>query len=188
MFKGRLVVGLGLVAFLALARAPEAGAATIFYDATYTGVSNIWQYEYVVERIGGFSADEGFAITFDKTLFKSLVVGAHSSDWDVLVQQPDLNLPSNGLYDALALKNAASLASSFFVTFQWLGALNTVPGQQPFYVYKLNAAGQPIPSTQPGDTGLTTKKAAVPEPSVLALLAAASAFAARYSRRRPSRA
>ena len=95
---------------------------------------DLWQARY---RVSGFDfdVDHGFTIEFDRSLYSQLELPAAplSPDWDILVLQPDLGLPDDGIYDALALVDGASLGITFVVDFVWLGAGE--PGAQPFEIY-----------------------------------------------------
>jgi hypothetical protein len=165
----------------------SARAATIEFDAIDLG-AGLWQYDYFVSGVS-FAADEGFATFFDVNLYSDLVPIdlplAVASDWDILVLQPDLVLPDDGIYDALALVNSASLEYPFSVIFSWLGAAGTSPGIQPFEIYRLDGEGQ----MDLLETGFTVPRSAVPEPALgLLLLLAAGARGVRHvrARRRPA--
>ncbi len=154
-----------------------AGAATITFTPTDLADTisgeDLWLYEYRVSDFT-FGAGEGFTITFDRALFTKLqnpppLVNA---DWDALPLQPDLALSSNGLYDALALRAAPSLANDFKVTAAWLGS--GTPGVQPFVIF--NSSFTPI---------ATGQTAAVPEPATSLLILSSSGLALL---RRPHRA
>jgi hypothetical protein len=110
-----------------------------------------------------FNKDYGFTIYFDYGLYADLEdppppVNPH---WDPIVLQPDTQLPDDGMYDALALVDNASLADPFVVSFVWLGS--GVPGSQAFDVYD--------PGFEVVESGQTAPAAApVPEPSTLLLV------------------
>lgn len=138
------------------------GATTISYEATdltdTTPGEDLWQYSYTVGNFL-FNMDYGFTIFFDYLLYANLEDPPPSvnSDWDPIVWQPDLNIPDDGAYDALALADGASLADSFTVSFVWLGS--GTPGAQPFDVYD--------PSFNTIDSG---QSAPVPEPATILLV------------------
>ena len=140
--------------------------------ANTTPGQDLWEYSYTPADFA-FAAGQGFTIAFDRTLFTLLQSPPPfvNADWDPLTLQPDLALGSNGLYDALALRNAPSLADPFKIKVVWLGT--GTPGAQPFTIYDTNF--------QPIVQGQTTS---VPEPSALALLLLQGAA---ISNRRPSR-
>ena len=154
--------------------APPGRAATVIFTATdvvdVTPGQDLWEYSYRVSDVT-FTANQGFTIFFDRTLYSQLQNPPTfvNADFDLLVVQPDLALMSNGFYDALALRNAPSLADPFRVKFVWLGP--GTPGSQPFTIYNTDfstiSQGQTI---------------GVPEPSTLSLLLAASCVLAQ---RRP---
>jgi hypothetical protein len=102
--------------------------------------------------------------SFELDLYANLIVFS-STEWDSLVVQPDLNLPDDGFFDSLALVagiDAGETLAGFSVLFDWLG--DEVPGSQAWNIVD--------PATLATlDAGLTTPRAAVPEPGTFALLA-----------------
>lgn len=94
---------------------------------------DLWRYQYFVHDFA-FSENQGFTVYFDRNIYRALQSPPPSagSDWDVITLQPDLNLPDDGAYDALALVDNPSLPGSFLVDFVYLGA--GTPGSQPFDV------------------------------------------------------
>jgi len=94
---------------------------------------DLWEYSY---HLGSFPypAGYGFSVFFDYATSDALVVaGPANADWDALALQPDLELPADGLYDAMALIAPASVEGEFRVRFVWLG--EGPPGAQPFEIY-----------------------------------------------------
>jgi hypothetical protein len=152
--------------------ARPAEAITITFSLSSLG-GNQYQYSYQVSDFD-FDTDFGFSIFFDPTLYSTLddPPPPVNADWAPITLQPDPLLPADGLYDALALVDNASLANPFTVSFQWLGGPGTVPGAQPFDVYQLLnpdpdctedclrviESGRTAPATQP-----------IPEPGTLVL-------------------
>jgi len=141
-------------------------ATTISYEVTdltdITPGQDLWQYSYTVSDYT-FNQDYGFTIFFGYSLYSDLQnpPPAVNSYWDPLVFQPDADLTSDGVYDALALVDGASLADPFIVSFVWLGP--GTPGSQYFELYDPEfltiERGQTIPGAAP-----------VPEPATLLLL------------------
>jgi hypothetical protein len=170
--RNRLVGG--LFALCAMV-ATGAQATVITFVATdiadTTPGQDLWSYTYSVSGVS-FLSGEGFTLYFDPALYASLdlVPAAVNADWDVLTTQPDaINLPTFGLYDAMALLDAPSLADPFTVSFVWLGA--GAPGSQAYDQYDAGfnavASGTTVPGTP------------VPEPATpLLALAALGALAA----------
>lgn len=161
----------GLLLAAALVVYPSgAGATTIEYQATHLG-GNLWQYDYVITG-GTFDAQQGFAVSFDGSLYEDLQAVLPSPlGWDVLLINPDTVLPSDGLYDALAQVDNPSFVGPFSVSFTWLGSAGAAPGSQAFEVYQSDDSG--VLESIGG--GVTTQREAlpVPEPSVPSLLVAA---------------
>jgi hypothetical protein len=188
----RFLCGVGVVAAILVAAARSASATVIEFQATdltdLVSGDDLWMYRYFVSDFV-FAADQGFSISFDTALYRNLQdpppsVGA---DWDLLAIQPDLALPSAGLYDALALVDGASLAQSFTLSFTWLGVAGSEPGSQAFTVNQFDAAGNIIlPFLEVGQTIPFGQTSLVPEPSTLLLVGSGLALALRR-RRRPQR-
>jgi len=126
------------IAFLFLLGSQSAHSVIITYEAqdlTDTTVGeDLWQYTYNVSD-HSFTADTGFSIYFDYNLYSDLQDPTPfvNGDWDILTFQPDNLLPDDGIYDAYALADSASLADPFTVSFLWLGG-NT-PTSQSFELY-----------------------------------------------------
>lgn len=149
-------VGLAAMLLISSAFTSSSPAALITFAASnladITPGQDLWEYTYRVS-LANFGAGEGFTVNFNRSLYTLLqspppVVNA---DWDALTIQPDLALHSDGFYDALALRNAPSLANPFIVRFVWLGS--GVPGAQPFTVHDQNfsviSQGQTAPIPEP---------------------------------------
>jgi hypothetical protein len=145
-------------------------AATITFQATdlpnVVPGEDLWKYEYVVSGVT-FEADQGFSIYFDSSLYANLESPppAVSSDWDIITLQPDPGLPSAGIYDSLALVDAASLGQPFVLTFAWLGAPGTTPGSQAFSINQFDQSGNLLSYLELGNTSPAGTSAPVPEPS-----------------------
>ena len=129
-----------------------------------------------------FGVDQGFSVYFDVALYANLQnpPPAISADWDAITLAPDLVLPSDGLYDVLALAAGASLAQPFSLTFEWLGGPGSAPGSQAFTVNEYDEFGD-ISFLESGET---RPLATVPEPSSLILLGSGFLVAAYMGRRR----
>jgi len=118
---------------LALLATSWAGAVTVTFTATPLGGSN-WRYDYRVDNDTLAGPIEEFTIYFPPNLYSNLAGGA-TPGWDILVIQPDAQIPDDGFYDALTLGAGiapGANASGFSVTFSYLGA--GAPGSQPFEV------------------------------------------------------
>jgi hypothetical protein len=138
--------------------------ATDLSDALGPG-GDLWQYSYVVSEFA-FPMNDDFGILFSPSLYRDLENPPPPvTDWDILTLQPDPALPADGLYDALALVDNASLANMFTVRFVWLGGSSTTPGSQPFTITEFDAQGNFVRVVE---TGQTTS--AVPEPGTFVLL------------------
>lgn len=181
---------LAMVTLWALGAGQQAHAApiTIFYDAIdlvdQTSGADLWQYRYFVD--GTFDENQGFSVFFDVGLFEALdAEPVTNAGWDVLTFEPDPLLPSDGLYDALALTAGPSLTNAFVVNFLWLGAVGSAPGAQPFMVNQWASDGVTwLASLQDGMTTPLAQPVPVPEPSTLLLMSSAVAGLALRRRRR----
>jgi hypothetical protein len=148
---------------MALIPIGPAHAITILYqtsDLVDTTVGeDLWQYAYTVSD-HTFTADTGFTIYFDYTQYAGIDPNPFSpnADWDVLTWDTDTLLPDDGAYDAYAVKDNASLADPFRVSFVWLGTGS--PGDQFFDLYN----GLTWETLESGTT------APVPEPATMLLL------------------
>jgi len=155
------------IIFVAIFSIGSAHATAISFVATdladTTVGEDLWEYTYTVSEYT-FDTDYGFQIFFDYGLYEDVTPVSASGDWDVMAWDPDIIMgtPDDGVYDALAFVDNASLTEPFTVQFTWLGA--ETPGVQSFAVY------DDIWDTM--ETGNTTAggSAPVPEPATMLLL------------------
>ena len=170
-------VARGLLTLVALwAMAVPAPAATISFQATdlpdRLPGEDLYRYVYLLSDFP-HPAGHGFSVVFDYLLYASLEAPPPTvgSDWDVLSIQPDLAVPDDGLFDALALVNAPATLTGFTIEFVWLG--EGVPDSQPFVIY--DSAFTTI------ESGLTVAAPAVPvpEPASWLLLSLGALLCAR---------
>ncbi|MEQ1546886.1 hypothetical protein [Methyloglobulus sp.] len=135
-------------------------AATISYETNHIG-GNRWEYSYTVSN-GALSGNiEELSIYFAGSEYSNLAVGHTPSGWDVVVNQPDTVLPSDGFYDSLALVSGIAPKTAlkgFSVSFNFLGS--GIPGNQAFDIL------DPI-TFNPIDSGFTVSS--VPLPSALSM-------------------
>lgn len=140
-------------------------AATIDYEATNIA-GNQWQYSYFITN-DSLSVDiEEFLIFFDANSFSNLQLLSTPSDWDPILIQPDILLPDDGYYDALALIHGISPNSSlsgFSVQFNYL--LSDIPGSQYFEIRDSITFGL----LESGNTERLAE-ANIPEPNSLLIL------------------
>ncbi len=138
---------------------------------------DLWEFIFSVSGFT-FAANQGFSIGFDPDDYSLLIPSTPaSSDWDVLLIQPDPLLPDFGAYDALALVGGASTSGVFTVRaiVTGTGAL----GALPFTLNEFDANGALIAQLEQGNTTV------VPEPTLALLLGAfALVLFARARRRR----
>lgn len=146
-----------------LAAAP-ANAVTIYYDAIQQNDGR-WLYEYEIVNDSPDSVS-WFALFFAVDQFASLDETSvlAPTGWDPLVQQPDDQLPDDGLLDlfnaATGIDPGTSLPG-FSIVVTTIG--DAAPGRQWFEVYALDPA-------RPVQSGYTTlRRTAVPEPGSLLL-------------------
>jgi hypothetical protein len=114
--------------------ATNAHATYIEYEATNLS-GNTWEYLYTVHNDTLTTDIEEFTIYFQVGLFENLAMAGAPTDWDPLAIEPDLLLPDDGFYDALALSSGiAPMASQggFSVRFDYLGM--GAPGPQHFEI------------------------------------------------------
>lgn len=158
-------------------------ATTIAYDAVDLADSipgeDLWAYIY---RVGGFdfASGQGFFTRFEREAFAALSLprGNELPGWDQIVIQPDINLPDDGFFDALAVAGNPSLASPFVVHFVFLGPA-PFPASQEFTVYQVSSPGG-IPDVL--ETGYTQPAVSVPEPAEdLLFLTAAALLCCRWA-------
>lgn len=174
-----------LLACLCIAAAGSAHATLIEYVATNLG-GTTWEYEYTITNDTlGFDIEE-FTIWFDYTLFDNLAIGPGPAGWDPLAIQPDPGLPDDGFFDSLALAGGIASGATlggFTVTVDYFGA--GAPGAQFFEIV------DPL-TFATLDSGMTVQAQPpqpIPEPGMIALLAAAAlAFVAARRRRTPAAA
>lgn len=144
-----LILAAGLLASFPAQAITIAYASVDLPDVTLG--QDLYRYDYLLDEFP-YDADFGFSVLFDPALYASLESppSAVGSEWDIISLQPDVALPADGLYDALALVNSPLALSGFSVEFVWLGG--GTPGVQPFVVYDTSFApvevGQTIP--EPG--------------------------------------
>jgi hypothetical protein len=174
-----------------LAPLAPATSATIDYTSTSLG-GNAWRYDYTITNDGLAPINE-FSVYFDETAFASLTLLSTAPSWDSLVLQPDLALPSRGLFDGLALSAglaAGDVLSGFSVSFTYL--LASAPGSQPFEIINPVTFGV-VESGQtrlfvPGNGGGGGVTSPIPEPATwLLLLPGFIALMAMSAQRRSQR-
>lgn len=141
-------------------------ATVLEYELTNVGADE-WRYDYYVENDTLGTTLNWFSLFFDRTLYESLSDEIAPAGWDPLVQQPDLALPDDGIFDLFHATGgiaANATQSGFSIVFRWLGSA-AGPGNQRFDVI-LDDPGNPV------ETGFTRMRqvASVPEPATFALL------------------
>jgi hypothetical protein len=165
-----------------LAQSTMGYASVISYSSSALGGER-WRYAYTVQVLPGESAIDEFTVYFDTSQYRNLLVEGSPPNWDSIVLQPDLSIPSDGMFDSLALDTGIEpghVLGNFFVSFDFSGS--GTPGAQRYEVVDpvtfavirsgLTDAGEP----PPGPSEL-------PEPGTLTLvLAGAFAFLVRRYR------
>lgn len=155
-----------LIALAALVCAPAANATLFTFEATDLG-QNTWRYDYSITNDTLADPLTYFVIDFDLGAYTNLRDAAGPLGWDILLLQPDPQIPAGGVFDALALEGGIELGATlggFSLIFDFLGT--GTPGAQLFSV--LNLDFEII------DNGSVVDAASVsvPEPGTLALLGA----------------
>jgi hypothetical protein len=152
-----------------------AQATTIDYTATQLGGTR-WRYDYTVHNDTLGSPLQDFTIYFNENLFANLANESTQASWDLLLIQPDTNIPAAGFFDGLAPDSGLAFgawADGFSVSFDYFGT--GMPGRQSFSIYETATWGE----IEKGMTGT----AAVPLPGTLSLLVLGLAAGAVQRRR-----
>jgi hypothetical protein len=159
-----------LVVFTGCATANTVTFTTTLVTPGAPGVA-VWENDYTLSGFS-FVQYEDFQLLFDPAVFQTLLNGAAtpSSDWDLLLVQPDPGLPAAGVYDMMALANGPSFAGPFSVQYMLLGS--TPPASQVYQVLQLDSNGNVVGDSLEIGTALAPS-GAVPEPSSLQLYAIA---------------
>jgi hypothetical protein len=154
-----------LVVFTGCATANTVTFTTTLVTPGTPGVA-VWENDYTLSGFS-FVQNDDFQLLFDDAVFVSLLNGVAnpSSDWDLLLVQPDPGVPAAGVYDMLALVDGPSFSGPFSVQYTLLGS--TPPVSQDFQVVHYGDGGVTLI-----DSGRATlaPSGAVPEPSSLQLL------------------
>jgi hypothetical protein len=139
---------------------------------------NLFRYTYTLTGTT-LLANQEFDVQFDPTVYQSLANGKASSDFNLVLLQPNNPPGAPGDYSALAKVNNPSLAVPFSVDVATLGGTPPAASGQFFLIEQFNAQGQLV--SQIG-SGFTTS--AVPEPTSAALIGAAVLLAGCWIARR----
>lgn len=160
-----------------------AHATTIDYSVTHV-TGNQWRYDYSVDNDTLLVPITDFTIFFDRNIYSNLIVNTSPVDWDALVVQPDLGIPADGFFDAIALSLPlvpagilpGGTVSGFSVLFDFQGS--GTPGRQAFDIVdqRFNAI----------DSGFTGKPTIVSEPEGMGLMIVGLVLIGQFIRR-PSR-
>lgn len=132
----KAVTGFVFLLSLVVISSSPAMAASISYSLTDLGSQqqDLWQIDY---QLTGFDSDtyDGLQIFFNYGEYEDIALLSSSSDWDVLIFQPDMvfGLEEDGTLDALPLTAGGVLSGSFSVQALWLGT--GLPGTQSFELY-----------------------------------------------------
>lgn len=144
-------------------------AATIQYQVAPTLNAGVYEFTYFIS--GTFSANQEIDILFNPSLYTALTNGQAnpSSDWDLMLFQPNVPPGQPGDYSAYAQVNNPSLAGPFTVDATYTGSGQ--PGSQHFMIQQFDSSGMNVISQI--DSGWTTPYNAdpVPEPSSVFLSA-----------------
>lgn len=148
---------IAMLQFMAL----SASATAINY--TVTQVAGIqWRYAYTIDSKTLANPITEFTVFFDRNLYSNLSVAASPVDWAALVVQPDLGIPDDGFFDAVALTSGISTSAQlagFSALFDFLGS--GTPSRQPFEIVDVNF--------NTIESGLTRTSTDISEPETLSL-------------------
>lgn len=166
-------VGLSMVLVNAAWAAP-----TVVFTATdlvdVTAGEDLWRYDYTIS--GPVDAFGSINLLFSPTLYASLHAQTLDLDLSLLVQNPDVAAPSDGIVFVTPISGlSAAATTTLSVDFTWLGGVGRTPGAQAFDV--VDGLGSPAG----GGVSRPLNGGSVPEPS--ALLLAATALLALSARR-----
>jgi len=166
MFLRRILTITAFLIFLA----GTAQAAIISYKVTNlpdtTVGEDLWQVSFTVSDYS-FNPNFGFQIFFDYGNFKNITPVSTSGGWDAIAFDPDLilGLSADGVYDAMALLDNASLATPFVVNFTWLGT--EIPEIHYLKIYDDNFA-----VVESGQIVVQIESISAPGPSTILLIVA----------------
>ena len=152
----------------------NANAVAIDYQRTNLG-GNTWRNDYLVFNNSFSGAIEEFTIIFDNSFYGNLRSPLAPFSFDAIVVQPDINIPDDGFYDALALNEGipqGEKLGGFSVLYDHTGP--SLPGSQNFFIVdRMN----PSINLYSGFTTL------VPEPDTFVIMAIGAVVALfRYRR------
>jgi hypothetical protein len=144
-------------------------AATIQYQVAPTLTAGVYEFTYFIN--GTFSANQEIDIQFDPSLYTALSNGqaSPSSDWDLMLLQPNMPLGGTGDYQAYAMVNNPSLAGPFKVDGTYTGS--GTPGSQAFTIKTLDSSGMNVISETAPSWTTPYNTDPVPEPSSVFLSA-----------------
>jgi hypothetical protein len=91
-----------------------------------------WRYEYTVTNATLPGPVDEFTILFDVNLVGTLLAADGPPGWDLLLIQPDVNLPAAGFLDGLAMAGGINPGDSAVFTVEFIYLASGLPGPQLF--------------------------------------------------------
>jgi hypothetical protein len=174
-----------LLAVLILATGCLSAAQITFLTTLVTPGSPgaaVWQNDYTLTGFS-FVTNEDLQIMFDPTIFQTLSAGVANptSDWDLLVLQPNPAQPFDGVYDLLARLDGPAFTGPFSIQYTLFG--EAPPTVQPWQVVQLDSSFIPGPIL---DSGVADNPG-IPEPGTIWLGIAGVCLVALGTARRRGR-
>jgi hypothetical protein len=160
-------------------------AATINFSTAAVGTTGggetIYRFTYNLSGVQ-LLLNQELDIRFDPVVYSSLLNGAASAGFDLLVLQPNNPPGAFGDYSLLALMNNPPATGPFRVDAS-LATGQALRNTQPFFINQLDSNGDFVSRLE---SGLAVNVNAVPEPGTLSMAAGGliAAFLIRAAKRR----
>lgn len=155
--RGAFFASIASLAFAAQA------SIVVQYNSTSLGGDD-WRLDYTLSGAAPDGGFNGLTIYFDSASVTALADEEGPAGWDLLLIQPDLAIPADGLFDVL--HTAGPLLGPVGPTaFSVVVSAGVRPGAQSFELYLSDSLGFTIVAA-----GTTVPVSSVPEPPTAALM------------------